>query len=145
MSDKHDETVWYLDSSVALYILLGLSEGAIEWYERTLDAGQDVVSSRLISLEVARVLRRESIPVDLGDAFTSELVLLCVDDALMEEAAAIETHVKSLDALHLASALRLGTAVTTIVTHDKSMAKAATHVGFTVFDPLVDAFSGGTR
>lgn len=136
-SDCATQCVWYLDSSVALRILLGHSEGAVEWYEQALEASQRVVSSSLIGLEVARVLRRESIDVELGQEFADELTLLRVDDSLLKEAAGIEPHVRSLDAVHLASAQRLGIETVTVVTHDKNMAKAAEELGFVVLDPVV--------
>ena len=135
-SESAPQRVWYLDSSVALRVLLGHSEGAIDWYEQAVDAGQRVVSSHLIALEVARVLRRESLDVKLGQGFVDELILLRVDDALLGEAAAIKPHVKSLDAIHLASAQRIGAQATTVVTHDKNMARAAEELGFTVLDPV---------
>lgn len=135
-SEILQQRVWYLDSSVALRILLGHSEGAIDWYQQVLEAGQRVVSSSLIGLEVARVLRRESIDVSLGQGFVDELVLLRVDDALLREAAEIKPHVRSLDAIHLASAQRLGADATAVVTHDKNMARAAEELGFAVLDPV---------
>lgn len=40
--------------------------------------------------------------------------------------------------MHVASALRLGAAHVTIVTHDAQMARAAVALGFVVFDPEGD-------
>ena len=45
---------------------------------------------------------------------------------------------KSGDALHLATALRLGTDAVEIVTHDAQMARAARSLGFAVSDPITD-------
>ncbi|MGB4779174.1 type II toxin-antitoxin system VapC family toxin [Microbacterium sp.] len=128
--------LWYLDSSVALRILLAHSEGAVTWYDERAEAGDAFVSSRLLHLETVRVLRRESVDTTLADDFVSELSLLSVDDRLIAEAAAIRPHVKSLDALHLASALRLGAGAVTIVTHDANMTRVADDLGFDVFDPV---------
>lgn len=136
-SDPATQRVWYLDSSVALQILLGHSEGAIEWYEQAVEAGQRVVSSSLIGLEIGRVLRRESIDPELGKKFVDELALLRVDDSLLEEAAEIVPHVRSLDAVHLVSAQRLGVEIATVVTHDKNMVKVAEELGFVTLDPAV--------
>ncbi|NLE98999.1 MAG: type II toxin-antitoxin system VapC family toxin [Propionibacterium sp.] len=67
--------------------------------------------------------------------FTDELVLMRIDDALMAEAAAIRPHVKTLDALHLASAQRVGVTNVTVVTHDATMLRVADALGFDVLDP----------
>lgn len=135
-SDRAGRPIWYLDSSVALRILLGHSEGAIEWYEQTVEGSQRVVSSRLIGLEIARVLRRGSIDVTLGQEFVDELTLLRVDDALLREAPDIAPPLRSLNAIHLASAQRLGSSGVTVVTHDKNMAAVAGQMGFAVLDPV---------
>ena len=129
--------LWYLDSSVALRILLGHSAEAIHWYDARVSGGDDFVSSSILVLEMTRVLRRESLNPDIVDEFVSQLTLLKVDDALIAEASAIRPHIKSLDALHLASAQRLGVASAAIATHDLNMNRVAQLLGFEVTDPVV--------
>lgn len=129
---------WYLDSSVALRILLGHSQAAIDWYDSRAAAGDAFVSSRLLHLEMVRVLRREVLDVGQADEFVAELTLLHVDNALVREAAAIQPHVRSLDSLHLASALRVGAGNIGLVTHDSAMASVARGLGFHVYDPVTD-------
>lgn len=73
----------------------------MEW---ALEADERVVSSHFLRLEVARVLRRESIDVQLGQDFADTLTLLRVDDALLKEAVAIKPPIRSRYAIHLASA-----------------------------------------
>ncbi|WP_336662660.1 type II toxin-antitoxin system VapC family toxin [Leucobacter sp. USHLN154] len=135
-SEELDRSYWYLDTSVALRILLGHSQSAIDWYDNLADRRATFVSSRILELEMKRVLRRESIAVDGADEFLSELALLAVDNRLITEAAAIRPHIKSLDALHLASAQRIGAGNVTIVTHDANMATVADSLGFDVVDPV---------
>lgn len=130
--------VWYLDSSVGLRIALEHSPSATRWYDEQTAAGAPVASSRILHLEMTRVLRRELLDVSRADDFVDELTLLRVDDDLIAEARAIEPHIKSLDALHLASAQRIGTAHTTVVTHDANMAAVAKSLGFEVHDPVTD-------
>lgn len=72
----------------------------------------------------------------MHDEFIDELALLKVDDSLIVAAAAIRPHVTSLDALHLASAQRLGAGAVTVVTHDANMARVADALGFDVHDPV---------
>ncbi|MFL6055511.1 MAG: hypothetical protein ACJ72W_21820 [Actinoallomurus sp.] len=43
--------------------------------------------------------------------------------------------VRGLDAIHLATALRIRTHLTSFVTYDKRLAEAATHAGLTVEMP----------
>lgn len=135
-SESPSRRVWYLDTSVAIRILLGHSADAAKWFDQRADLGDDFVSSRLLELEMARVYRRESL--DLGEVadFIAELTLLRLDDALVEEAAAIRPHVRSLDALHLASALRVGVEAITVVSHDSTMLRVAAELGFAVHDPV---------
>ncbi len=135
-SEELDRSYWYLDTSVALRILLGHSQSAIDWYDNLADRRATFVSSRILELEMKRVLRRESIAVDGADEFLSELALLAVDNRLITEAAAIRPHIKSLDALHLASAQRIGAGNATIMTHDANMATVADSLGFDVVDPV---------
>ncbi len=127
---------WFLDSSVALRIVAGLSEPAETWFARCLRNGEPLVASKLLELEVTRTLRRDGADLTRGEAVVGEVALLAVDDELVAEAAAIEPVIKSLDALHLATAQRLGVEHVTIVTHDKTMSRVAGELGFRVFDPV---------
>ena len=135
MADR-SASLWYLDSSVALRILLGHSAAAIRWLDERAACGDTFVSSRLLELEMTRVLRRESLDPTLAREFIAEMALLKLDDALISEAAAIRPHIKTLDALHLASAQRLGVTAVTIVTHDANMKRVADGLGFEVHDPV---------
>lgn len=45
---------------------------------------------------------------------------------------------RPLDAIHLASALRVGTENVTLATHDSNMRKVAELLGFAVHDPVTD-------
>lgn len=138
ISDERESSrrFWYLDSSVALRVLLGHSRTATEWFDERSTAGDTFVSSVILELEIFRVIRRESLDVGLAEEFMDGLAVLSMNDQLVEEAARIRPHVKSLDALHLASAQRLGVTGTTIVTHDANMARVADLLGFDTFDPV---------
>lgn len=128
--------VWYVDSSVALRIVLGHSESAVTWFDACAADGDSFVSSRLLALEMTRVFRHEGLDVSVVDDFAAEFTLLRLDDALAAEASAIRPHIKSLDSLHLASAQRIGAGSVTVVTHDAAMAQVADVLGFDVFDPV---------
>lgn len=130
--------IHYLDTSVILRIILGHSETAAAWFDTRLREGDRFATSRLAVLETVRVLRRENLDTGLGDDIFSRMALLSIDDALLEDAGNIGPHVKSLDALHLASALRIGLGAVAVVTHDATMLRTAAQLGFDVCDPVVD-------
>lgn len=128
---------FYLDTSVAMRIILGHSAEAAEWFDGTTGSEVDrVVSSRLLRTEITRVLRREGLPVLDRDQIIDHIDIIPVDHAVLNEAEAIISHIRTLDAIHLASALRSGLDDLTIVTHDKTMATVAEQLGFAVYDPV---------
>ncbi|WP_206045735.1 type II toxin-antitoxin system VapC family toxin [Nocardia mangyaensis] len=128
---------YYLDTSVAIRIMLGHSVDAARWFdETTADRESRILSSRLLRTEITRVLRREGLPVLDRSQIIDYIDVVPVDHAVLNEAEAITSHVKTLDAIHLASALRSGLEDLTVVTHDKTMATVAGHLGFAVYDPV---------
>lgn len=138
MPSSEPAGIHYVDTSVILRIVLGHSDAAADWFDARLRVGGRLVTSRLAVLESVRVLRREGLDTELGDDLFSRMALLSVDDALLEDAGEIGPHVKSLDAIHLASALRIGTGQATVVTHDANMLRTAAELGFDVHDPVTD-------
>ncbi|GEM33559.1 ribonuclease VapC [Nocardia neocaledoniensis NBRC 108232] len=128
---------FYLDTSVAIRIILGHSPQAAEWFDDAAGGeGSRVISSRLLRTEMTRVLRREGLPVLERDRIIDYIDIIPIDHAVLNEAEAIISHIRTLDAIHLASALRSGLEDLTIVTHDKNVATVAEQLGFAVFDPV---------
>lgn len=131
-------TAYYLDSSVALHALLGVTPAAGAWIERvSADGDVTLLSSRLIRTEITRVLRRERLPVELRDAIVDRLELVPLTDGVLAGAEAIVPHVRTLDAIHLASLVESGLDAT-VVTHDSGMAAVARELGYAVTDPVAD-------
>jgi predicted nucleic acid-binding protein len=59
-----------------------------------------------------------------------------LDDPLLEVAANLDPDIlRTLDAIHLASALSLGDSLDEVVTYDKRMAEAAKYLGLAVASP----------
>lgn len=130
-------TFHYLDSSVAVRIMLGHSVSAARWFDRTTGNSDDhVVSSRILRTEITRVLRRESLPVSDRDHILDHVDTIPLDHVVLQEAEAIIPHVRTLDAIHLASALRCGLEDLVIVTHDTAMKSLAATIGFRIIDPV---------
>jgi uncharacterized protein len=130
-------TYHYLDSSVAVRIMLGHSASAAQWFDSTTGRDDDrVVSSRILRTEITRVLRRESLRVADRDQILDYIDTIPLDHAVLQEAEAIIPHIRTLDAIHLASALRSGLDDLVIVTHDTTMKAVAVAIGFRISDPV---------
>lgn len=128
-------TYFYLDSSVAVRIVLGHSPAAAAWFDTATGSPEaSVISSRLLRTELTRVLRREELPVQRRDALLDYVGMLPVSDALLAEAEAIVPHIKTLDAIHLASVIRSGLDAT-VASHDATMLSVAGELGYATIDP----------
>lgn len=127
-----------LDASVALRVILGHSPAAAAWIDKVNgDPDQGIIASRLLKTEITRVLRREQLPVSRRDALLDYVQLIPISDAVLAEAEAIVPHIKSLDAIHLASLIHTGIDAT-VVTHDATMASVAELLGYPVVDPIAN-------
>lgn len=124
----------YLDSSVALRTILDVPERArlqawLETPETTF------VSSRLLRTEVVRVLRRDGRPPADAAPLLDRVGIVEITAQTHVVAESIERHIRTLDALHLATALLIGEPVT-VASHDTAMKAVAVHLGLPVIDPV---------
>ncbi len=128
---------WFLlDASVALRVVLGHSPAAATWIDSVNgDPDQGLIASRLLKTEITRVLRREGLPVSMRDELLDYVQLIPISDAVLAQAEAIVPHIKSLDAIHLASLIHTGIDAT-VATHDATMAHVAQLLGYPVLDPV---------
>lgn len=127
---------YYLDTSVALRAIHNVPEKTrIRVWINSLPRGC-LVSSRLLKTEMIRTLRRDARPLAEADPVLSRVWLTELTEAIVTVAEAIEPHVKTLDALHLATALTIGEPIT-VATHDRSMLQAAKILGLPTHDPAV--------
>jgi predicted nucleic acid-binding protein len=129
-------TTYYLDTSIAYHALVS-TPSAAEWFDRTdnEDPGSPV-SSRLLRTELTRALRRDGTPVQDRDAVLDKVAQVPLTESVLVGAEAITEHVKTLDAIHLASALALGTDVV-VVSHVDGIKRVAALLGLGVLDPLM--------
>ncbi|MEI4271608.1 type II toxin-antitoxin system VapC family toxin [Klenkia sp. LSe6-5] len=125
----------YVDTSVAVHVLLG-NASARAWFDDATGGAEPVISSRLLRTELTRVLRREGVPVSRRDAVLDHLSVVPLDHAVLQEAEAIVPHVRTLDAIHLASALRTGIDDLVVVTHDATLRSVAEELGLRTLDPV---------
>ena len=125
-----------LDTSVAVRIMYGHSPEAARWFDTTTaDAESMVLASRLLKTELTRVLRRDEVPVQRRDEIVDHLHLIPLTDAILAEAEAIIPHIKTLDAIHLASLIHTGLDAV-VVTHDATMRQVAELIGYEALDPV---------
>lgn len=129
-------SIIYLDASVALRAILNVPER--KRLQHWMDApGIQLVSSRLIRTELVRVLRREGQPLSAAAPLLSRIGLIDILRETHSVAESIERHIRTLDALHLATALLIGDAVV-VATHDNSMKSVAQSLGLQVTDPIIE-------
>ena len=132
-------TAYYLDTSVAIRTLFGQSPAATRWFEDIGESMQDtVISSRVLRTEMTRALRRVGYPLERRYEILDYVGLVPLDHAILQEAEAIVPQIKTLDAIHLASALRSGVEDLVIATHDRTMTTVAEELGFGVHVPVTD-------
>lgn len=125
----------YLDTSVAVHALLE-APTVERWFDGVVvDPDQDLVSSRLLQTELTRVLRRDGRPVAERELILGQIALAPITEAILTAAEAISVHLKTLDSIHLATALAFGS-TTVIATHDSALQSATDAVGLTWTDPV---------
>jgi predicted nucleic acid-binding protein len=123
--------VLYLDSS-AIVKLVVLEPGSSALVD-VVSSDPDVVSSAVAYTEVMRAVRRAGGPTRRAEQVLRSIALVPIDRAILREAATIApTSLRSLDALHLASALSLRPDVDALVSYDARLSRAATAAGLVV-------------
>jgi hypothetical protein avisC_07029 len=131
--------VIYVDTSAALLVLLG-QEGAAsaQAFLNRLASRERVTSSVLLQIEMMRALHRERLSLTIAQELLDGVELMPINDDVVERACAMTEELKSLDAIHLATALLLDDPrdPVTVFTHDVRLADAARSHGLAVFDPL---------
>ena len=127
----------YLDSSALLKLLFEESESAALALWISEQADTPMVSSELAKVEVVRATRRlDADVVPAARALVSQLDLIPLSGALIEEAAdAGEPVLRTLDAIHLASALSIRIELTAFVAYDNRLLAAAEAAGIEPIRP----------
>jgi predicted nucleic acid-binding protein len=127
----------YLDSSalVKLCVVEAESEALREWVGERL-----VISSALARTEVIRAVRFVG-PAALAAArsLLGEVDLVTLDDGLLDTAATSDgPMLRSLDAIHLASATTVRAAIDAFIAYDRRLLEAARAEGFATASPGAD-------
>lgn len=130
-----DVVVAYLDSSAFLKLIFEEPESTalIEWIQ----AWPQHASSRLLRLEASRAVRRyrPELAQELRILLRS-IHLVDIHNDLLETAASLgPSTIRSLDAIHLATALSLAGSLGALVTYDQRMVEAAQELGLPLASP----------
>jgi predicted nucleic acid-binding protein len=125
----------YLDSSAIVKLAVAEPESAA--LRRCLSRRRPLLSSALARTEVARALMPSGPEaVARGELVLRRIQLVRVNDRVLGEAGRLTlTELRSVEAIHLASARQLGSSVKQIVTYDERMAEAAKAGGWAVSSP----------
>lgn len=132
----------YLDSSAIVKLVVAEAESsALRAYLAT---SSGMISSRLAWTEVQRAVARVSQEhLSRAQIVLRSMDMLPVDDHVLEAAGQLPpVSMRSLDAIHIASARALGDDLSAFVSYDVRQAAAARDWGMTVMCPDADV-SGG--
>jgi predicted nucleic acid-binding protein len=127
----------YLDTSAAIKLVLPEPETtALElWIVQR--AGLPRVSSRLLRIEMLRAVARNAPHrMSRANVVLSAITLLSMDDVAPTAEVIGEPALRSLDAIHLATAHEIRTDLTAFVCYDKRLCESARTAGLPVETPV---------
>jgi predicted nucleic acid-binding protein len=125
----------YVDTSAVGRVLLGEPDAPAVL--RDLAGFDQHVASRLLRIELRRLALRED-ALEAADRLLDGVALIPLDDAILAASETVPpTTVATLDAIHLATALRLAAAgvLDAVMTYDRRLADGAAHHGLQVLAP----------
>ncbi len=128
-------SLWYADTS-AIFKLVAQEPESAPFRTWAFDKGRLATCdlTRVEARRAARLARPDALP-RLEELFEA-LDFIRLDDAIYEMAASLDPpSLRSLDAIHLAAALRLGDDLAGIVTYDARMTRGARGLGIPVESP----------
>ncbi len=128
-------SVTYVDSSAI--VKLAIKESESDALRKYLRRRRPLMSSALTRTEVLRaLLPAGEEAVAAGRRALTRVDLVRVNDAVLNLAGSLDpVELRSLDAIHLATAARLGSDLGEIVTYDERMTVVARAMGYRVATP----------
>lgn len=128
----------YIDTSALARVMLGEPDAAA--IAAVLSGYEQHFSSRLLAIELRRVALRAG-ELTIADALLGSVALVPLDEMTLVHAETVPpAAVATLDALHLATALRLAEAglATTMLTYDVQLAAGAEAHGLSILAPIAE-------
>jgi hypothetical protein len=127
----------YLDASALAKLVLNEPETLA--LARFLEGWPSRIASVIARVELIRAVRREVQPADVFDramAVLERMTLVDLEPAMITDACGVEpAGLRTLDAIHLATALSIREGLAGMVTYDRRLADAARRAGLTVWFP----------
>ena len=128
--------MWYMDSSAIIKLIKPEKESATLIKK----IPPSLITSRISRVEVARTIAKHE-PDLLNTAYDvlADIQMIPVEDSIITIAENLPLHIdlRSLDSLHIASALHIRNALKGIITYDKEMVRAGVALGFNTMSPGV--------
>jgi uncharacterized protein len=127
--------VAYIDSSALVKLVVPEAESAALRAE--LAGWERHMASALVRTELVRACTRVSAAAgDIAERVVTALDLVAVDDLILRDAARLRpAALRTLDAIHLASAQALGASLGTLVAYDARLLDAANALGLPTITP----------
>ena len=129
--------ILYLDSSAILKLVIDEPESPA--LLKLLESFPDRASSALARVEVVRAVRRAgggSIELRRASDVLARIALINVDDEVLTRASELEPgELRSLDAIHLSTALSLGKQLGALASYDRRLTSAAKGLRLRVVSP----------
>ncbi len=126
--------MWYIDSSAIIKLIKPEKESAA--LIKKLPNG--LIASRISRVEVTRtIIRHEPDLLDATYDVLADIQMVPLEDAIITIAENLPQFIdlRSLDSLHIASALSIKSVLKGVITYDKEMVKAAVSLGFKSLSP----------
>jgi predicted nucleic acid-binding protein len=125
----------YIDSSAILKLIIR---------EKESEAVISIPRARFITSEISRVevtraiLRYEPKALKIAEQVFKNLNFVKIDSQTLVQAERLPERIsiRALDAIHIAVASKMGLRISSVLTYDKQMAKAAKALGFEVLAPV---------
>jgi predicted nucleic acid-binding protein len=128
--------MWYMDSSAIIKLIKPEKESAVLIKKLP----TSLITSRISRIEVARTIgKHEPDLLDAAYDILADIQMIPVEDSIITIAENLPQHIdlRSLDSLHIASALAIRNALKGIITYDKEMVRAGIALGFKTMSPGV--------
>lgn len=116
-------TVIYLDTSAAAKVLI--KEAETDSIRKLFADNTPFVSSKLLAAELHAVADRRMISANAAQELLDRVALVSLDDDVLDDAIALRSGLRTLDSMHLATAVRLEGVISGILTFDHELATAA--------------------
>lgn len=125
----------YLDASACVKLVLAEPESSA--VEKALEDVERLVASEILEVEVMRATQRGGGDIAVARARLEGVRLLPLSDEVRRRASELTPlSIRSLDAIHIATALDLGARLDGLYTYDERMAAAARDAGLRVQAPV---------